>query len=206
MKQKLIEKFGKKFAADKNGTPILQGIHYAADGAVFVTDRGIGLRICEAHSFKVPMTLHAKTGLPIDGVYPDLNRVMVAGNRSEVITLHGSTLAAVADRVRCISDVASRLNKKRPVITIEAENGSAWVHVKDAASLVQAKVFLGNSDDPKLQLKVSLNAVYLHTALSLFASAGIAKLQMSFKGSLNPIYLSDGEDIDVVLLPYRIHS
>jgi hypothetical protein len=206
MKQKLIEKFGKKFAAlDKGATPILQGIHYAADGTVFITDRHIGLRIRDAHNFKEPMTLHAKTGQPIVGVYPDLTRVMVAGNRSEVITLASSSLSTVADRVRCIADVASRLNKKRPVVTIEAANGSAWVHVKDADSLVQAKVFLGNTDDPKLQLEVSLNAEYLHTALSLFASAGISKLHMSFKGPLNPIYLSDGRDIDVVILPYRIN-
>jgi len=205
MNQKLIEKYGKKFAADKNGTPVLQGIHYAADGSVLVTDRHRGLRIREAHSFKEPMTLHAKTGLPIDDQYPDLTKIWPNDNRAQRIVLAGSVLKNVADRLRCIADVASRLNKKLPIVTIEVSNGSAWVHVKDEDSLVQAKVFLGNTEDSKLQLNISLNAEYLYTALSLFADASVTELHLSLQGPLNPIYLTDNQNIDVVILPYRIN-
>lgn len=202
MKQKIIAKYGKKFASAKSGDrSALEGIHYACDSTVFVTNSHYALRIKNVHSFKEPVTLHAKTGQPIDGVYPDLSRVFPDRFDNEIILKNG-WLDKVILRTRCAADVASRLDKKCPIVWMEASNGSAYLQIKDEVTQIDFSAFFGNTIEPKPS-KRSLNAEYLHTALSVFADAGSREIFVKLAGPLHPIVLTDGQDIDVLILPYR---
>lgn len=208
MKQQIISKYGKKFTAlHKGATPILQGVHYAIDGSVLVTDRHQALRIKNAHSFKESMTLHAKTGQPIEGEYPNLAKIMDgSSNCKAAIVIPGSIIEEVANRIRCVADTAVRLNKAVPIVAMEFKNGNVWVTAADESVCVQTKAFLGVVNFPSLDLKITLNGVCLHTALSVFADAGVKKLEIRFNGAMNPISFTDNGDIDVVVLPYRTNS
>jgi len=182
---------------------MLEGIHYAADGSVFVTNAHFALRVKNAHSFKEAVTLHAKTGQPIDGVYPDLSRVFPDSFDNEIY-LNQEFLENVILRTRCAADVASRLDKKHPVVKLEASNGSAYLQIKNEDNRqVGFQAFFGDTIKSDTS-KRSLNAEYLYTALSVFADAGCRGVYVKLGKSNHPIILTDGQDIDVLIIPYRI--
>lgn len=209
-KQNLIAKYGKKFAADaKSGRPILEGIYYAVDGTVFVTNSEYALRIKGAHSFTQPLTLHAKTGLPIDGEYPNVSKIFDScsfDSKDLKINISRGVLGDVIKRVRCAADVASRLAKYAPVVSIVSSNGAAHLQIKNEAQQVEFKAFFGNSNATRQEsFKVSLNAEYLHTSLSFFKDALWAEqVSVKFKSTFNPIVITDEKDTDVLLLPFRV--
>lgn len=197
-KQELIAKYGKKFTSTDVKQPVFQGVHYATDGSVFVTDRFYALRIRNAHTFETPLTLHTKTGMPIEGVYPDMNKVFPTHFDNE-IQIGGGALDGVLMRTRCAADVASRLDKKHPIVALHAENGSAYLEIKKP---VEFSAFFGNTLKIDAS-KRSLNSEYLHTALSVFNDAGY-DVSVKFGAPLSPILLTNNDDIDVLILPYRI--
>jgi DNA polymerase III sliding clamp (beta) subunit (PCNA family) len=199
--QDVLAKYGKKFAGTDSARPILEGIHYATDGTAFVTNAHYGLQIRNAHNFNTPMTLNAKTGSPIEGVYPDLSRVF-PDRYDNTITIGAKDLKDLLLRVRCAADVASRINKKVPVITLDAHNETVFIKIINSDKGLDFSAYLGTTLKNDTS-KRSLNAEYLYTALSLFSDTNtdmIVKLGVP----LSPIVLTDGNDIDVVILPYRV--
>lgn len=206
-KQNLIAKYGKKFAADaKAARPMLEGIHYA-DGTVFVSNSKYALRIKNAHSFTQHLTLHAKTGQPIEGEYPNVSKIFDScsfDSKDLKINISRGVLDSVIKRVRCAADVASRLDKEVPIVSIVASNGSAHLQIKNEDQQVEFKAFFGNATVLDF-FKVSLNAEYLHTALSFLKDAWwVEQVTIKFKGTFNPIILTDGQDIDILILPFRV--
>lgn len=203
-KQQLIAKYAKKFAFKGAGRTILEGIHYGEEGVVFVTDARFALKIRNAHQFPNPsLTLHAVTGIPIDGQYPNFSKVFPTSFDNEIM-IDRKNLESVVTRARCAADVATRLNKKAPVIKILAANGTAYLQLKGPENLVEFQAFLGNTRTLEKSQR-SLNAEYLHTALSVFADSQCAPdVVIKFKGPTEPIVLTDGVDIDVLILPYRV--
>jgi len=205
-KHELIAKYAKKFAYTGSTRPLLEGIHYGAEGTVFVSDGHYALRIKNAHSYERPMTIHAKTGAPIEGVYPDYTKLFPADWTDE-ITLERAAIERLAVVARCINDAAKTLEGKKspPLITIEAKNGSAHLLLHNEAKQLEMRAFFGNTK--KLEpSKRSLNSEYLNTALALFADSFADTVTVKLRGPLEPIVLSGWEDIDVLILPYRVEQ
>lgn len=198
-KQELLSKYAKKYSAKAGGgRPMLAGVHYAADGTAYVTDGHHAIRIRNVHQFEKPWTVDARSGAPITGIYPDVTKVFIApiGNR---ITIDSTALKSVLLRAAAALDVAKRLDKKHPVISLVAENGSVYLRIKEEQIYFQA--FFGNTE--KIEPSTHrLNAEYLHTAISVFADYNCSAI-VNLNGPFQPIVISNGEDLDVLILPYR---
>jgi hypothetical protein len=202
-KLQLIQKYAKKFAINpKAKQPIFEGVHYAANGTAYVTNRQYMLRIRNSHAFDKPTTIHAVTGVPIEGNWPDVDRVFPSNFENE-ITIDRTALDNLVLRVRCMADVTSRLDKKRPVVILTIDNGVAYLRIRNEDYQIEAQAFFGNASkfEPS---KRALNAEYLYTALSLFKDANADQVLVKLRDPLDPILLTDGQDIDVLILPYRV--
>jgi hypothetical protein len=200
IKQKLIEKYAKKFADTQDR--ITQGVHYAADGSVVMTNRQYLLCIRNAHDLGSPVTLHAKTGLPLQGEYPKVSRIFPT-SFDNMAPIKFDELNHVIFRTRCAADVASRIDKKHPTVMLTATNGAAYLQIRNEEHQLEFSAFFGNTQKTEPS-KRTLNAEYLHTALSVFGDAASPAVYVKFRGPLEPIVLTDEQDIEVLILPYRM--
>ncbi|QMV44451.1 beta clamp domain-containing protein [Cohnella cholangitidis] len=201
-KQQIIAKYAKLFATKEGGgTPILEGIHYGADGTAVVTDRHRLLRIRGAHSFPQPVTMHAKRGTPIEGTYPDTTKIVPTTFESEVTLGRGTEMETALKSAKTIAAAANTIDKKIPVAKLFGQNGTAHLYIKSDS--FDFKAFFGNTPNLKPIDMRSFNANYFVTALEVFADAGI-DVTIKLHKPLHPIVLSGG-DIDVLILPYRVN-
>lgn len=200
-KEIIISKHAKKFASNDKKIPILHGIHYAADGTVYATNRHYALRIKNAHKF-APVTLHAKTGVPIDGQYPDVASVFDKAEFDNELIIHNKLQLEQAHFIAdCALAVAVKIDKKVPTIRLSSENGPLYLSVKHENQLT-FQGFFGNLLNPK-PLISTLNAQYFVNALEVFLEAPPSEVKIKFKGKLDPILITDESDIDVLILPFR---
>lgn len=201
-KQQLLTKYAKFFAASpKQNSPILEGIHYAADGSAIVLNRHYLLRIRGAHSMPAAVTLHHKTGQAIEGVYPDTSKLWPRDYKHEV-ELHD--LKQVMDSAVCAAFCAMQPDKKEPPAVKLAMNGSTALCVSVDRAFDLYRGHIAEWSKKQAWETISLNGQYLATALQLFYDAGRSPIKLCVTGPLNPIVLSDAEDIDILILPYRI--
>lgn len=200
-KQQLIAKYGKKFASLDKSESVLKGVHYAAGGIVFVTNRHYGLRIRNAHQFEQSLTLDAKSATPIEGVYPPFER-LIPTQCSNRIHFDARLLDSLVKRVACAEAIASTINKNIPLVKLKGVNDTVDLSTEHEELKLSFKSHFGNTESKDGNLSISLNAKYLLTALQLFRDSN-KDIQIKLNGSMNPIVISDGIDIDVIILPYR---
>lgn len=207
-KLELITKHGRKFAAKQNGaTPIVEGVHYAADGSVIVTDRHKLLRIGGAHSFTEPFTSHAVTGAPIDGQYPDTTRIIPQELPTQITLvsngLKRDDLKAAIARFKLAVETAKATGDNSFVATLKMAGDSVTLTVGSVEDDV-AFVSKITADTYGVDGIVSLNADYLLAALNVFKDAGSKRVIIGLTGAVSPVVLRDEEnEIDAIVLPYR---
>ncbi|CAM2954006.1 hypothetical protein PASE110613_09340 [Paenibacillus sediminis] len=207
-KLELITKHAKKFTATSEATPVLQGVHYSADGSVIATDRHTLIRIGGAHNFTEAFTSHAKTGATIDGTFPDTSRIIPMELPTQI------TLIRVGANRDDINGAIARTK-----VALEATKLSGNKTYTARLTLVGADVRLSaNNDDTPFRFsaginadiygpdaEVSFNAEYLLNALNVFKDAGSTRVIIGIISASSPIVLRDEEnEIDVVVLPYRV--
>lgn len=208
-KLEIITKHGRKFAAKTNGaTPVLEGVHYNADGSVVVTDRYKLLRIGGAHNFTEPFTSHAVTGAPIDGNYPDTSRIIPMELPSQITLINYGVqrddLKDAIARVKLAVDVAKAAGDKSYITALVKEGDTVMLVVKNDEPRVKYSAIL-NSDIFGLDATVSFNAELFLAALNVFKDAGSKRVIIGITGATSPIVLRDEEnEIDAIVLPYRM--
>lgn len=207
-KLELITKNGRKFAAKPNGgTPVLEGVHYATNGSVVVTDRHKMLRIGGAHNFTEPFTSHAVTGAPIDGAYPDTSRIIPMELPSQITLISdGFKRDDIKDaiaRVKLAVDVAKVAGDKLYITALVKEGDTVMLVVKNDEPRVKYSATL-NSDLFGLDATVAFNAELFLAAINVFKDAGSKRVIIGITGATSPIVLRDEEnEIDAIVLPYR---
>ncbi|MGF7045734.1 DNA polymerase III sliding clamp (beta) subunit (PCNA family) [Paenibacillus sp. DS2015] len=206
-KLEVITKHGRKFSAKNGGgSPILEGIHYAADGSIVATDRHRMLRIKDAHNYTTPFTSHAVTGVPIDGVFPDTSRI-IPDNLPTQITLitdykRDDIKAAIA-RVKLAVEASKVAGDKSYITKLAYVDSSVTLSVNNEEQSVTLACNI-NADVSGPDETVSFNAEYMLSALNVFKDAGSQRVIIGLTGAMSPIVLRDEENgIDVVVLPYR---
>lgn len=199
-KHEILSKYSKLFAVDpKTKTPILEGVHYAADGSAVVTNRHIMLRLKGAHSFQQAITLHHKTGAPIEGAYPDLSRA-IPQYKARLSLRFGAELDKTIKHTKAALATAEIWSKAQPLNDLVVENSVAYLIFRDEG--INVKAFFGNTFDLGGSTR-TLNVRYLLTALQVFDHAK-SNVTVHWDRPCDPILLSNGEDIDIVVMPYRI--
>jgi len=201
-KDKLIAHAKKFVGADKNPS-VLNGIHYAADGSIYATNRHYAIRIKNAHQFTTPATLHPKTGAPIDGKYPDVARVFCMSNFKNAIKfIHRAEFEQAYLAAQCALAVASKLGKL-PTVKMIADDGVSRLQIGDDTNHLSFKGFFGNTVAPEASAR-TLDAVYLVNALAVFADQPTWRtVEVRTKGPYDPILLTNDDDIDIIILPFR---
>lgn len=206
-KLELITKHGKKFAAKQGGsTPVLEGVHYAADGSVVVSDHHKLLRIGGAHNFAEPFTSHAVTGAPVDGVFPDTSRVIPQELKTQITLISGfkrDDLKEAIARVKLAVDAAKVSGDNSFITALVCESGIAMFVVSNDEPRVKFSATV-NADITGPDEKVAFNAELFLAALNVFKDAGSARVIIGLTGLLSPIVLRDEDaEIDAIVLPYR---
>lgn len=200
-KPEILAKFGKLYASDSAGRPILGGIHYATDGIAIVTNGHHMLRIHGAHNFQHPVTLHAKTGQPIEGNYPDTSRIFPSSFNDE-ITVPQSAMPDTLFAAQCAATLASKIDKKNPIAKLEVQNRSAFLQIHNEQKALSLSVKLAE-EAPNRKSVRTLNAEYLATALAVFSAAGTG-VEIKMRGPKEPIVLTNVNGIDIIIMPYRV--
>jgi DNA polymerase III sliding clamp (beta) subunit (PCNA family) len=207
-KSELITKHAKKFAAKSgSATPVLEGIHYAADGSAVICDRHRLLRIKDAHNYAEPLTSHAKTGETIDGTYPPTEKIFPVNFTVDFVLLKNTKVNEIqrmVDRVKLAYDIAHQTDRDRHLAVITfAEDGAVTLSVTDSNEGVSFSAHIGTASG-ELPFKITLNSGYLLDAMNVFKDAGSAVVTVKFSGALNPIALSDeANGIDALITPFR---
>lgn len=146
------------------------------------------------------VVLHAKTGMPLKGTYNEnIERVFPTSFKNSISLMNG--LDDELLRVRCAADVASRIDKKIPVVRLEGSNGVVHLEIDNKEQKINYKAFFGNLDKTEPFI-ISLNPEYLYTGLKVFSDAG-SRVSVKYTGSMSPLVLTNDADIDVVILPFR---
>lgn len=203
-KQQILSKFGAKFAGTSEARPMLQGIHYAAGGSAVVTNGNYLLRIRDAHPFDKPLTLHAKTGQPLDGVYPQTDKIFPQEFSCE-FTILQSAVPDALKAAQCVAAVAAKLKgKNAPIAELDIEGRSVYLRFNYGLPHTIMQIQIAD-EAPKENSRRTLNVEYLSTALALF-DAACTSVTVKLRGQYDPIVLSNDTGIDVVIMPYRVPS
>lgn len=206
-KLELITKHAKNFTTKSEAHPVLQGVHYAADGSVVCTDWHVLLRIGGAHNFTEAFTSHAKTGAVIDGVFPDTSRIIPMELPTQITLVDTVQFSGIKDaiaRVKVALETAKLSGDVRRLAYLDKVGQSARITVDNEGSSVTFSAIL-TADNYGQDASVAFNAEYLLNALNVFKDAGSNRVIIGITGEYSPIVLRDEEnEIDAIILPYRV--
>lgn len=194
----LINKHAKKFIA-KNSHPVLEGIHYAADGSVFVANKFYALRIRNAHNFE-EVTISAIDGTKINEPFPNIDRVFPTEFKTS-FALNNHLIKDALQKVKWVRDIAKYYDPIHKRIKLVLEGINVFLHLENDSVKFQTIFAPYNGLET---VHVNLNAEFLLNGLQVFKDAGTSELQIKLNSKLDPIILSDEEnEIDVIILPIR---
>lgn len=206
-KLELITKHAKNFTTKSEATPVLQGVHYAADGSVVCTDRRVLLRIGGAHNFTEPFTSHAKTGAVIDGIFPDTSRIIPHELPTQITLVETPHVSGIKDaiaRVKVALEAAKLAGDKTYVARLDSAANGVKLTVNNAEANVSYSAMI-TADQFGAYADITFNAEYLLNALNVFKDAGSKRVVIGITGAVSPIVLRDEEnEIDAIVLPYRV--
>lgn len=206
-KLELIMKHAKHFTTKSEATPVLQGVHYSADGSVVCTDRHSLLRIGGVHNFTEEFTSHAKTGAVIDGVFPDTSRIIPQELPTQVTLINTGFLSGIKDaiaRVKVALETAKLSGDKTYVARLDSAASGVKLTVNSAEANVSYSAMI-TADQFGPYADITFNAEYLLSALNVFKDAGSQRVIIGITGAMSPIVLRDEEnEIDAIVLPYRV--
>lgn len=206
-KLELITKHAKNFTTKSEAHPVLQGVHYAADGSVVCTDRVTLLRIGGAHNFTEAFTSHTKTGAVIDGVFPDTSRIIPMELPTQITLIDTARFSGIKDaiaRVKVALETAKLSGDKTYVARLDSAANGVKLMVNNAEANVSYSAMI-TSDQFGPYADIAFNAEYLLNALNVFKDAGSKRVIIGITGAMSPIVLRDEEnEIDAIVLPYRI--
>jgi len=205
-KEIILGKHAKKFVSKgKAASPILEGLHYGADGSIYATNRNYALRIRNAHNFDSPVTLHAKTGVPIEGQYPNIAEVFANAKFSDEFTFtDNEELKQAFLAADCALSIALKINKHLPLVQMVNSFGDIMLLAQNSESTILFKGRFGKFSGERFP-EIHLNGEYLVNALGVFLEIpfDFGAVKVRFSESTNPILITDDTNADVLIMPFR---
>lgn len=197
-------KHAKKFAADKKTSrPILRGVHHAPNGEIWVTDAVRAMIVKDAHSHDEQFTLDADTSAPIDGVYPDLTRVIPTEFKTEITLFNAPKHAkeTLDDWIDAAKVATAIGDKKMPIAKISVHDGKVKLIVNNTRAFYEHDPLFTkiNGDDSY----VSFNAKFLLDALNLVKDFNPLEVTLGLNGANSPFALSTDNGVIAVIVPVR---
>ncbi|UYZ12167.1 hypothetical protein A6764_15180 [Brevibacillus sp. WF146] len=191
-------KHAKKFAGKSAARPILAGVYHAPDGSLAVTDAHRLLRVENAHERTEPIVLDAKTNALIDGMFPDISRVIPTSFCAEY-TVGGETL----DTLILAHEIAVKVGgKKTPYAAITVVCGGPTVKTTCGTGVYEyaPTVRIDRSGD---DFTVHYNAQYVLDALVALRDFRPQTVSIRFTGALSPFVLESDNGVLTLILPIK---
>lgn len=194
-------KHAKKFVSTLASRPILQGVFHAPDGSLAMTDSHRLLRVENAHDRAEPIVLNAKTNAPIDGVYPDISRVIPTNFRAEY-TLSGNVDEELAKWITA-HEVAVKIgDKKLPVAIFSLTSAGLSVEAANSGGKYRF--------DPNVaatgcldEFTVHYNAKYVLDALLAIRDFKPRSVSVKFAGNVSPFVFETDNGVLALILPIK---
>lgn len=196
---KHAEKITKKAPS---GRPVLKGVYHTEDGNLAVTDSH---RLYLAKNISrggEVVVLDPKTGGVIEGVYPDVRRLLPdEGSESTKIVYETDLLLSGLNALLKCNQVAK---KERSFVTLSANSDKIAPEISCENNFVEAKVAVGQfkiySD-----IDLSVDTQYLIDAISLFKAAKVGEVSLNYYGNLRPFTITpeNNSDLTALIMPIR---
>lgn len=211
---KKFMKHAEKVAKAKHLTarPVLQGIHHDDKGTLTVTDSH---RLLQVRNVNAPKNavLHAVTGEPIDGNYPNVSRLIPnLGDEKAAMELSG--LKALIKLFKAYQTAATYSGAKKDDVGIRAKDSQLKMDIlRQGSSDYQlggaAMTYQADSISVEGEIQASFNAGYFIEALEFMEDLGADSVEIHFHGNNRPfiVYPKIGgkleEDALALILPVR---
>ena len=181
--------------------PILKGVYHAPDGSLAVTDSHRLYFAKNAHSNAEPQTIEPKTGAVIDGVYPEVSR-LIPESSSAKYTVRLDVKQAIDAFKALLAVNKLDTNATHPMTTVGI-TGDCTVAFVAENHVLSARYEPAAADGEGEEF--TFNTQYFADALALFKDAGATEVTMRYYGSLRPFTLTAGGDDELLalLLPNR---
>lgn len=203
-KLELIMKHAKNYTTKQNGAnPVLEGVHYSADGSVVATNRFTLLRIGGAHNFTEEFTSHTKTGANIDGKYPDTSR-LIPESFSTKFSLSSDNISELIAKVKAALTITKLTEDRSNLAKLTMVGANLNLSVNNDHPYVEFKTGIAaNIAGPDVE--ISFNAQYILNALNVLKDAGSTSVTIGINEPHSPIVIRDEENaIDALVLPFRV--
>lgn len=191
-------KHAKKFAGKLASRPILAGVYHAADGSLVVTDSHRMLRVDNAHDRAEPIVLDAKTNAPIDGVFPDVSRVVPTKFCAEY-----SVTGEEIDTLILAHEIAVKVGgKKTPYAAMSVVCGGPTIKTTCGTGVYEyaPNVRIDRSGD---DFTVHYNAQYVLDALVALRDFRPQTVSIRFTGATSPFTIETDNGVLALILPIR---
>lgn len=169
----------------KKEHPVLNQVHYTADGHVQITNAHVGVRLAKVHdepdSDGAFPEMHPLFRIPDEGISVELNEVVLKELENQANVLFKYKLDVIK----------LTMNKEGITLTSKPLNDMNFVECG-------LKMELPMNDE----VSIGLNPRYLHDALNMFRMIGAEKATLYYDSELRPIHLVY-ENLHYLITPIR---
>lgn len=166
LKNGALEKAFKNIVKGVKARPVLQCLHFSADGSIVATDSHRLLQIRDFHNLDTDFNFDLLAFKSIDGDYPETDRIIVKNSDYEVF-IRNTDLAALYPLLKGLSKVQSvDLTFREDQLTVSTDNletstpikaeNIAGVYTVNPKYLLHMVEFYKDYQSPEIDIKVML--------------------------------------------------
>jgi DNA polymerase III sliding clamp (beta) subunit (PCNA family) len=189
-----------KSASDSR--PILKGVYHANDGSLAVTDAHRLYFAKNSQERKDGSVVNPKTGVIIDGTYPDISRIIPEENDAQF-----NTLINVKEAVKALKALNScgKVRSKKVIAKMSFEEKGVVFLVNTEVVNAEYRTFNGDLTKSDTDKEVTFDLLYLIDALELFKDAGYEEVTLYSFGRLRPFIIKPNNEVLALILPVRTY-
>ena len=169
----------------KKVRPVLNQVHYTADGHVQITNSHVGVRLAKVHdepdSDGAFPEMHPLFRIPDEGISVELNEVVLKELENQANVLFKNK----------IGHIKLQMSKETILMTSKPLNDSNFIESGLKVNL-----------DLEKEIDIGLNPRYLHDALNMFRMMDATPVTLYYVNELRPIHLVH-ENLHYLITPIR---
>lgn len=185
-----------------NSRPILKGVHHAPNGDVSATDSYRLYYLSGGYPESDGFTLDTKTGVHIEGNYPEVTRLFPYEDDA-VVTLTVENVKKAYEATKTLATAEKKINDggKLTILTIGVGVDHYLIKSGSSDTAFYGTYELAPYEGDGLS-DIHVNAQYLTEALALFADSGEPSIVIRLYGPARPLTIKNS-DTTALILPVR---
>ncbi|PAD70867.1 hypothetical protein CHH83_01315 [Bacillus sp. 7586-K] len=191
----------KRFVGKNAGRVVLTFALHKSDGTLIATDSHKLLRIKNIHGFKEEYLINPRTFEAAKGQYPDTDK-LIPENAEMVFRLDQEQIKTWLKIHKSLKQMAVGTRETALTKLIMKQNSFEF---EDKLSGITYKLPANEYKfDPKTE-NITFNTEYLSDALEVHHKLNSTEVFIKLKGTMRPFNVTDGNDIDALVLPVRTY-